>query len=1145
LLQHDLAAFITQPFSPNLTSFDFCDFQQLVQNATSDSYLPMSKTGSKIMRRRRTCALSYSAAFCIFIGFANICVGQLLYNQIKVLPPGNIPTSSGPDATMGVVPTGQLIEGFDGMLYGTMSQTNEFDPGGGAVFRMNKDGTAYSALYRFTSSPNDGQTPLAGLVQDSSGSFYGTTSIGGTNNVGTVFKLTSSGNGGFTNKTLKSFTGINGDGANPACKLMIGTDGWLYGTTFNGGTNNVGVAFKMQTNGAGFTNLHTFSNVAADSAHPFAGLAQGTNGMLFGVSSNGAASSGGAIFRLTTNGTGYANLHSFTGTSGDGLNPLGSLVCDTNNTLYGVTWLGGASGLGTVFKINGDGTGYSVLTSFTGVGGTASGGQPRGALIIGLDGILYGTTEIGGLAPFGGSGDGVAFRVNRNGTSYTVLWAFNAAEPNFTDGADPQGGLTQGSDGGFYGITAVGGGSAVGTIFSLGSTPPNDNFTNRIALVGSDAIASGFNLNATLEANEPVHANMVMITNLVPTVATNSIWWSWSGLPNGLVTIQDDANTVNAVIEVYTPCAPPPSGLVNWWRGEDNGADSAGSNPGTLLNGLSFANGMVCRAFSFDGIDDILQINAPSIPPPWSAEVWVNRQATTNDSAVLIGDIATALKLEQYPNTKKVGVTVWNVKDYSFNYTAPIGTWVHLVFVGSATNIELFANGASQGTIAVTNFTLPRGTVGYDVAQGNVKQLKGLLDEISLYNRMLTPAEIQMLYAAGSAGKCGGCSVVPALTNLVNIASSAAPHSGLSNRVSFIANSSYTYQVAVSGTVQENMGPNFAGSGPISLSMRTLDLRLLSVTAISNTDNTTRFTNCTVQIGNAGTVPRGPLRLEILAQAGFNSAASSNAGSFLLPDRLLGTFYLTNPAILAPGAVTTTNIFGVCPAPTNYIFAGTTNPIGWGVFAQLEEQVGTNWFAKDKDLVTYSVWPTNNGFQGPGGGVIRINPTGGTGIVRLTNTTILGPLTVNEGTTNAYQGFVRFSDGGTFTFSNTVWTASLFTITTNGLFHSGPINGDTPVTLGCYYVYDNRTNNATTNILVLNLLGPSLTNFTLLPNKQIQFTLNGVPGRSHVIEAASNLLSPIIWTALATNATGPSGTWIFTDPASANQSRRFYRAHEQ
>jgi hypothetical protein len=340
-------------------------------------------------------------------------------------------------------------------------------------------------------------------------------------------------------------------------------------------------------------------------------------------------------------------------------------------------------------------------------------------------------------------------------------------------------------------------------------------------------------------------------------------------------------------------------------------------------------------------------------------------------------------------------------------------------------------------------------------------------------------------------------------------------------------------------------GPHFAGSGPISLSMRTLDLRLLSVSSSTNTNSTINFTN-QIQIGNGGSSTPGSLRVKLIAQAGFSTAPSSNAGSILLlPDRLLSTYVLTNPATVVPGTTNNIIITGLCPAPTNYIVNGVTNPIGWGVFAQLEEQVGTNWFSKDKALMLYSVWPSSGGFQGPGGGIIRINPSGTNAIVHLLSTSIFGPLSVNEGTSNAYQGFVRFSDGGTFTFSNTVWTASRFTITTNGLFHSDAVTSNTPVTLGCYYVYDNRTNNASTNILVLDLPDPRLTNFVVLPNKQFQFTVNGVPGRSHVIEAATNLANPTIWTALVTNPTSPGGTWVFTDPASSSLSRRFYRAHEQ
>lgn len=1103
----------------------------------------MSMSESGIVHRSRRWLTYLCLACWLAVAFVNLSFGQLVYQTVRPLPAGDNPGSAQPDTSMGDMPIGQLIEGADGKLYGTASFSG-FPSTGGGVFRVNKDGSGFVTLYKSGLVPNDSSTNLAGLVQGSDGSFFGTSFSGGTNNLGTVFRLTSSGNGGYTNKILKSFTGSNGDGANPACKLIIGVDGWGYGTTYNGGTNNLGVIFKMQTNGLGFTNLHTFSAASTDSSHPLAGLVQGTNGMLFGVSSNGAANARGAIYRINTNGTGYSNLHSFTGTSGDGMYPVANLVCDNNNTVYGVTLLGGASGFGTVFKINGDGTGYAVLTNFTGNTGNAPGAQPRGCLAMGNDGLLYGTAEFGGS-----TNNGIIFRMSKTGSGYTVLHSFDYTTDH-TDGRNPRSGLTQGADGAFYGTTLFGGLSPnpnftdfatdTGAIFSLGANPPNDTFVNRISLVGFGATGAGYNLNATLETNEPPHLNSTDTNNII--AATNSIWWSWSGLSNGLVTIVDDANTVQALIDVYTNlsanCVANPSGLVNWWRGENNGNDSAGANNAGLSNGVAFATGMVGRAFSFDGIDDFLQIGAPAISPPWSAEFWVNRQATTNDSAVLLGDFATALKLEQFQNTHRVGYTIWGVGDYSFNYTAPLGTWTHLVFVGSSSNIQLYANGVSQGTIA-TNWTLPRGTIGYDVARGNKKQLKGLLDEISLYNRMLTPAEIQALYTAGASGKC-------TVDNLGLVASNSNSSAlGSESRVSFNAKAGVTYQVAVSGTVDMSVGPHFAGSGPISLSMRTVDLKPVSLSWKTNLDSTTTFTN-QLQIGNGGSTTPGPLRVELIAQAGFSTAPSSNLGILLLPDRLLTNYVLANPNTVAPNTTTNITYSAVCPAPTNYVVNGITNPIGWGVFAQLEEQVGTNWFLKDRALVAYSVWPSSGGFQGPGGGVVRINPTGGGGpVVRLTNTMILGPLTVNEGTTNAYQGFARFSDGGTFTFSNTVWTSSLFSINTNGLFAAGSVKSDTPVTLACYYVFNDKTNNASTNVLVLNLPAPRLTNFTVLPTRQVQFTINGVPGRFHIIEATTNLGTPTIWTALATNAISSSGNLIFTDPAASGFFQRFYRAHEQ
>jgi hypothetical protein len=197
-------------------------------------------------------------------------------------------------------------------------------------------------------------------------------------------------------------------------------------------------------------------------------------------------------------------------------------------------------------------------------------------------------------------------------------------------------------------------------------------------------------------------------------------------------------------------CAAAPAGLVSWWAGEGNANDVTGTYNGTLLNGATFAPGVVGEAFSFDGVDDLLQIGGAPIPPPWTAEMWVNRQDSPAFSSVLLVDVSTALKLEQFNFTRKVGFTQFGVADYTFNYTAPAGTWVHLAFVGSATNTQLYVNGALQDTIAA-GIPLPLAQFGSD---GNGDRLKGLVDELSVYNRALSASEVQAIYSAGASGKC-------------------------------------------------------------------------------------------------------------------------------------------------------------------------------------------------------------------------------------------------------------------------------------------------------------------------------------------------------------------------------------------------------
>jgi uncharacterized repeat protein (TIGR03803 family) len=347
-----------------------------------------------------------------------------------------------------------LVQGSDGNFYGTTGGggTNNL----GTVFKITSTG-ALTSLYSFTGT-NDGANPDAGLVQGSDGNFYSTTEAGGTNGLGTVFKITT--NGALT--SLYSFTGGN-DGAYPLAGLVQGSDGNFYGSTAGHAFYVASAIFKISTNGV-LTTLYTFSP-------PFSGnpsrLAQGSDGSFYGTTRYGGGNfnSDGTVFNISTNGA-LTNLYSFSGN--DGAVPNG-LVQGSDGNFYGTTGGGGNTnlyhglGYGTVFKVTTNGA-LTNLYSFT---GGNDGGSPQAALVQGSDGNFYGTTEVGGKTNLnGGLGYGTVFTVTTNGT-LTSLYSFGGTN----DGANPQAALVQGSDGNFYGITGGGGTNNAGTVFRLTIVP--------------------------------------------------------------------------------------------------------------------------------------------------------------------------------------------------------------------------------------------------------------------------------------------------------------------------------------------------------------------------------------------------------------------------------------------------------------------------------------------------------------------------------------------------------------------------------------------------------------------------------------------------------------------------------------------------
>jgi uncharacterized repeat protein (TIGR03803 family) len=297
-------------------------------------------------------------------------------------------------ATDGLTPYAGLVRDSGGNLYGT---TYEGGAGVGVVYKLDTAGTE-TVLHTFTGGA-DGALPYASVIRDAAGNLYGTTAQGGLWNYGVVFKLDKTGK----ETVLYNFTG-GADGGLPRAGVIPDSTGNLYGTTSGGGAAGWGVVFKLNKKTGTETVLHTFTG-RADGGGPMAGVIRDSAGNLYGTTSAGGISGYGVVFMLDKTGTETA-LYSFTGGT-DGATPLAGLIRDSAGNLYGTTNVGGASGYaGVVFKVDTIGT-ETVLHNFT---AGADGAFPYAGLVRDSTGNLYGTTCGGGIAS-GYAGDGVVFKI--------------------------------------------------------------------------------------------------------------------------------------------------------------------------------------------------------------------------------------------------------------------------------------------------------------------------------------------------------------------------------------------------------------------------------------------------------------------------------------------------------------------------------------------------------------------------------------------------------------------------------------------------------------------------------------------------------------------------------------------------------------
>jgi len=331
----------------------------------------------------------------------------------------------------------KLVEGADGQLYST---TGFYGTGNhGTVFKITKTGTL-TTLHRFIGT--DGGNPYAGLTLAADGNFYGTTGSYGANHLGVVYKMTPAGDV----TAIYSFTSDD-DGYFPSCDLVQASDGSLYGT--EAGNHGFGSVFKITTAGA-LTVLNSFPG--AEGATPDTALAQDADGNLYGVTYNGGTYNLGTVFRYSSTGV-FTTLHSFAGGAECG-NPEGGLVLAPDGNFYGTTGDVGGQGVlwGTIYRITPAGD-FTIIHTFN----KTDGWRPDSTMVIGPDGALYGTTNLGGA-----NSQGSIFKITTAGV-FTSVYNFTGGD----DGGEPLAALTLGTDGNFYGTCAYKGHFGYGTIFTM------------------------------------------------------------------------------------------------------------------------------------------------------------------------------------------------------------------------------------------------------------------------------------------------------------------------------------------------------------------------------------------------------------------------------------------------------------------------------------------------------------------------------------------------------------------------------------------------------------------------------------------------------------------------------------------------------
>ena len=380
---------------------------------------------------------------------------------------GTFHSFAGPE---GETPAAPLVQGVDGLLYGVAAHGGDFSvlppDGAGTIFRTDGSGNLKS-LHVFNGL--DGAVPT-GIVQGRDGAFYGTTAYGGVPDItvltpgnGTIFRMDAFGN------VSRLFVFPGGELGYRPGPLMQGSDGALYGTAVGGSTLYIpGIVYRFDPVTLDYRILHTFITREGrylDGKKPSGKLFQARDGFFYGTTLEGGPWNAGVVYKIDAAGT-FAVVHGFD--TFEGSEAKAGVFQASDGYFYGTLEQGGYGG--KIFRLDAAGN-FTTVFAFGPY--SADGWRPISNPIEGRDGFLYGTTPLGGTSPAGSYG--VVYRLSRSGT-IKVLHSFSG-----TDGIQPWTSLVQASDGVLYGSTIVGGAYGLGTLFKLAPAAPAPQPLPRLA----------------------------------------------------------------------------------------------------------------------------------------------------------------------------------------------------------------------------------------------------------------------------------------------------------------------------------------------------------------------------------------------------------------------------------------------------------------------------------------------------------------------------------------------------------------------------------------------------------------------------------------------------------------------------------------